>query len=124
MRPLTLFTGQWADLPLETLAAKAKAWGYDGLELACWGDHFEVRRALTERGYVRARWQLLRDHGLFCYALSNHLAGQAVCDRIDRRHQAILPPHVWGDGDEEGVRRRPPTKLSKNPTYPPRCCII
>jgi len=106
MRPLTLFTGQWADLPLETLAAKAKAWGYDGLELACWGDHFEVRRALTEGGYVRARWELLRDHGLFCYALSNHLAGQAVCDRIDRRHQAILPPHVWGDGDEEGVRRR------------------
>jgi sugar phosphate isomerase/epimerase len=40
-RPVTLFTGQWADLPLETLAARARGWGYDGLELACWGDHFD-----------------------------------------------------------------------------------
>lgn len=32
-RPITLFTGQWADLPLETLAQKASSWGYDGLEL-------------------------------------------------------------------------------------------
>jgi sugar phosphate isomerase/epimerase len=105
-RPVTLFTGQWADLPLETLAAKAQSWGYDGLELACWGDHFEVRRALTERGYVRDKWRLLKAHGLACYAISNHLVGQAVCDRVDDRHRAILPPHVWGDGDPEGVRRR------------------
>jgi uncharacterized protein YecA (UPF0149 family) len=40
-----LFTGQWADLTLETLAAKAADFGYDGLELACWGDHFEVSKA-------------------------------------------------------------------------------
>jgi sugar phosphate isomerase/epimerase len=106
MRPVTLFTGQWADMPLEALAAKAKAWGYDGLELACWGDHFDVRRALTEKTYVRDRWALLRDHGLLCYAISNHLTGQAVCDRIDARHKAIVPEHVWGDGDPEGVRRR------------------
>jgi len=105
-RPVTLFTGQWADLQLETLAARAKAWGYDGLELACWGDHFDVRRAVEERGYVREKWQLLRDHGLSCFAISNHLVGQAVCDRIDARHQVIVPAHVWGDGDAEGVRRR------------------
>jgi sugar phosphate isomerase/epimerase len=105
-RPVTLFTGQWADLPLETLAARARAWGYDGLELACWGDHFDVRRALAERGYVRDKWQLLREHGLSCFAISNHLVGQAVCDRIDARHQAIVPSHVWGDGEAEGVRRR------------------
>jgi len=41
-RPVTLFTGQWADLPLAKLAKKAADWGYDGLELACWGDHFDV----------------------------------------------------------------------------------
>ena len=25
--------------------------GYDGIELACWGDHFEVDRALAEDDY-------------------------------------------------------------------------
>jgi len=105
-RPVCLFTGQWADLPLETLAAKARAFGYDGLELACWGDHFDVQAALADDGYVKRHWELLADHGLRSFAISNHLAGQAVCDRIDERHQGILPAHVWGDGDPEGVRRR------------------
>ncbi len=106
MRPITLFSGQWADLPLATLAAKAASWGYDGLELACWGDHFEVDRALAEDGYVDGQGALLAAHGLEIHAISNHLVGQAVCDRIDERHRAILPPRVWGDGDAEGVRRR------------------
>ena len=105
-RPVCLFTGQWADLPLEQLAAKAKQFGYDGLELACWGDHFEVRRALAEPSYVAAKWQLLCDYGLGSFALSTHLVGQAVCDVIDARHEAILPPEVWGDGDPAGVRAR------------------
>ena len=105
-RPVTLFTGQWADLPLEELAAKAGGWGFDGLELACWGDHFEVDRALAEPDYCDAKRALLERHGLQCWALGAHLAGQAVCDPIDARHQAILPPEVWGDGDPEGVRRR------------------
>ena len=52
-RPVTLFTGQWADLTLEELASKCGEWGFDGLELACWGDHFDVDRALSERGYRR-----------------------------------------------------------------------
>lgn len=105
-RPITLFTGQWADLPLETLAEKALEWGYDGLELACWGDHFDVRRALEEEDYCEGRIQLLARHGLQVWAISNHLVGQAVCDRIDERHRAILPDRVWGDGEPEGVRRR------------------
>lgn len=106
-RPVTLFTGQWADLPLEELAPKAKEMGFDGLELACWGDHFEVQRALDEPDYVDSRWEILNKHGLQCFAISNHLVGQAVCDAIiDQRHQGILPPHVWGDGDPEGVRQR------------------
>jgi sugar phosphate isomerase/epimerase len=105
-RPVTLFTGQWADLPIEELAEKVASWGFDGLELACWGDHFEVDQALGDPGYVRAKRELLERQGLDCWALGAHLVGQAVCDRIDARHQAILPPEVWGDGEPEGVRER------------------
>ena len=105
-RPVTLFTGQWADLPLATLAEKASEWGYDGLELACWGDHFDVQRALEEDSYCEGRRDLLARHGLKVWAISNHLVGQAVCDNIDERHRSILPEHVWGDGDPEGVRLR------------------
>lgn len=110
-RPVTLFTGQWADLPLVELAPLAKRMGYDGLELACWGDHFDVDVAATDKKYVRRLWDLLADHGLTVYAISNHLVGQAVCDRIDERHRAILPADVWGDGDPEGVRKRAARKL-------------
>ena len=105
-RPITLFTGQWADMPLETLAEKAAAWGYDGLELACWGDHFDVQAALADRSYCQGRRDLLARHGLAVHAISNHLVGQAVCDRIDDRHREILPARIWGDGEAEGVRRR------------------
>jgi sugar phosphate isomerase/epimerase len=105
-RPVTLFTGQWADLPLETLAQKASEWGYDGLELACWGDHFDVERALAEDGYCQGRHDLLAKYGLRVFAISNHLVGQAVCDRIDERHRSIVPPRVWGDGDPDGVWQR------------------
>lgn len=106
-RPFTLFTGQWTDLPLEEVAARAAEWGYDGLELACAGDHFDVRRAAVDDGYVEERRDLLGRYGLGCWAISNHLVGQAVCDDpIDERHRAILPPHIWGDGDPDGVRRR------------------
>ncbi len=91
-------------MPLKELAPLAKAMGYDGLELACWGDHFDVAQA--DERYCAERWALLADHGLTCYAISNHLVGQAVCDRIDERHRAILPEEVWGDGDPEGVRTR------------------
>ncbi len=106
-RPVTLFTGQWADLTLDTLAQKAKAMGYDGLELACWGDHFEVDRALSEDSYVRSRWDILEKHGLQCFAISTHLVGQCVADaHIDERHKSILPARLWGDGNPEGVRSR------------------
>ncbi len=105
-RPVTLFTGQWADVPLAELAAKAGAWGYDGLELASWGDHFDVVRAAADPAYCDERRALLDAHGLGVWAIGNHLVGQAVCDRIDERHRAILPPRVWGDGDPEGVRAR------------------
>jgi len=103
-RPVTLFTGQWADLPLETMCQKAKSFGYDGVELACWGDHFEVDKA--DDAYCKQKRALLEKHGLHLYSISTHLVGQAVCDNIDERHQSILPDYIWGDGDPEGVRQR------------------
>lgn len=105
-RPVTLFTGQWADLPLEELAAKASKWGFDGLELACWGGHFDVDKALANPAYVRERRDLLKKYNLGCWAISTHLVGQAVLDRIDNRHKGILPDRVWGDGDPKGVNQR------------------
>ena len=105
-RPVTLFTGQWADLPLEDLCKKAVEFGYDGLELACWGDHFEVKQALEDDTYCSRKRDLLEKHGLQLFSISNHLVGQAVLDRIDERHQAILPDYVWGDGDPDGVNQR------------------
>jgi hypothetical protein len=106
-RPVTLFTGQWADLTLEDLAKKVSEWGFDGLELACWGDHFEVDKALAEDGYVQGRWDILNKYNLKCFAISTHLVGQCVADDpIDERHKRILPERLWGDGDPEGVRQR------------------
>jgi sugar phosphate isomerase/epimerase len=105
-RPVTLFTGQWADLSLEDLCRKASDFGYQGLELACWGDHFEVDKALADDDYCAQQQELLDRYDLQCHAISAHLVGQAVCDRIDQRHQDVLPDYVWGDGDPDGVNQR------------------
>src|ERR687894_1755535 len=106
-RPVTLFTGQWADLPFTEVCRLASDWGYDGLEIACWGDHLDVVRAAEDDTYVRDRRDLLEKHGLGVWAISNHLTGQAVCDDpIDERHRGMLTDRVWGDGDPEGVRQR------------------
>ena len=107
-RPVTLFTGQWADLSLETLAQKAAGFGYDGLELACWGDHFDVEQATgpEAQAYCRSRHDILSKYGLKVFAISNHLVGQLVCDNIDPRHKQIVSPKIWGDGDPAGVNKR------------------
>jgi sugar phosphate isomerase/epimerase len=106
-KPITLFTGQWADLTLDDVAKKASAWGFDGLELACWGDHFEVDKALEKDSYVQSRWDILNKYKLKSFAISTHLVGQCVADDpIDERHKRILSPRLWGDGNAEGVRQR------------------
>ncbi|HPX43258.1 MAG TPA: sugar phosphate isomerase/epimerase [Bacteroidales bacterium] len=110
-RPVTLFTGQWADLPFETVCKKAQSFGYDGLELACWGDHFEIDKA--DAAYCKAKKEVLDKYGLKVFAISNHLVGQAVADRIDERHKAVVPARVWGDGDPEGVRTRAAAEMIK-----------
>ena len=99
-RPVTLFTGQFADIPLETLAEKAAAWGYDGLELACWGDHVDVARAAKDMGYARSRREILEGHGLRVFAISNHLAGQLVCDpNNDARTDVFAPREARGNAE-------------------------
>ena len=106
-RPIALLTAQWADLPFTTVCELASKWGYDGLEIACWGDHFDIHRAVNEPGYVEERKEILASYNLKAWALANHLVGQAVCDNpIDERHQGILPKRLWGDGEAEGVRQR------------------
>ena len=105
-RPYTLFTGQWADLPFEQVAELAGQWGYDGLEIAVSGDHLDAWR-WDDDAYIANRLEILERNNLKVWAISNHLKGQAVCDSpIDFRHQAIVGPRVWGDGNPEGVRSR------------------
>jgi sugar phosphate isomerase/epimerase len=101
-RPVTLFTGQWADLPLEELAAKAAGFGYDGLELACWGDHFEVDEAEKDpQGYAKSRKDILSAQGLGVWAISTHLAGQMVCDPNDFRTDGFAPDELAGKPEEK-----------------------
>jgi sugar phosphate isomerase/epimerase len=110
-RPVTLFTGQWADLPVETMCRKAKEFGYDGLELCTWGDHMEIDKA--DQAYCDQRKALLDKYDLKLFAISTHLVGQCVSDNIDERHKGILPPYIWGDGDPEGVRQRAAQEVIK-----------
>ena len=108
-RPITLFTGQWADLPFEEVARLAGEWGYDGLEIACWGDHIDVSR-WDDDEYVQSRLDILERNGLKVWTIANHLAGQAVCDDpIDERHRDILSrPRVGRRrrGGRAAARRR------------------
>jgi sugar phosphate isomerase/epimerase len=110
-RPVTLFTGQWADLTLEDVCKKAVAFGYDGLELACWGDHIEVEKA--DQAYCDAKLALLKKYNLKLFSISTHLVGQAVCDNPDVRHRGMLSDAIWGDGQPEGIRQRAANEVIK-----------
>jgi sugar phosphate isomerase/epimerase len=99
-RPVTLFTAQWADMPLEQVARLAASWGYDGLELACMGDHLDPGRAAADLGYATDQLQVLAHHGLRLWALGNPLAGQLVSDPDnDERSDAWAPAQYAGDTD-------------------------
>lgn len=102
-RPVTLFTGQWADLPFEEVCNKAAAWGYDGLEIACWGDHMDVRKAAKDPAYIREKKRVLKKYNLSCWALGAHLAGQCVGDDYDARLDAFAPAKV--KGNPEALRK-------------------
>ncbi len=100
MKPITLFTGQWADLSFEDICKKAKQWDYDGLEIACWGDHMEARKGDNDEKYIEKKKQLLDEYGLKCWALGSHLAGQCVGDRYDERLDAFAPNEVKGNPEK------------------------
>ncbi len=110
-RPITLYTGQWTDLPLEEVCKVTGKIGYNGLELACWGDHFEVSK--SNKQYCENKLELIQKHGLQIFALSNHLVGQAVCDETDARHQKILPDYIWGNGNPKEVQKRAAEEMIK-----------
>ncbi len=84
-------------------------WGYDGLEIACWGDHFEVDKALGRRRLrAEAARRLLDKHGLKCLG-DLQPPGRPGRVRPPHRRAAprrILPARIWGDGDAGGVRQR------------------
>ena len=107
-RPVTLYTLQWGDLSLEAVCVKAKQNGYDGLELGL-PDHLDVSQ--TDSTYYDEIKSLLSKHDLKLFTISTHLIGQAVCDNICERHKSILPKHIWGDGEPEGVRQRAAEEL-------------
>jgi sugar phosphate isomerase/epimerase len=101
-RPVTLFTGQWADLPLTELSKKASEWGYDGLELACWGDHFDPAKGASDTAYCEQQINTLKENNLDVYAISHHLAGQLVCDlNNDERSDAFAPGDCAGDAEKK-----------------------
>jgi len=110
-RPITLASGQWADMKLDDLAAIMKDIGYDGLELTTFGDHFNVGKALSEPGYCDKQRSKLEKHDLRCWAISGHATGQCVLDIIDERHRPFLPSEVWGDGNPAGVNQRAAEEL-------------
>lgn len=101
-RPITLCTAQWADIPLEVLAKKVKGWGYDGIELACWGDHMDVFKAASDKNYCEKQLDILKKNDLKLFSISNHLAGQLVCDlNNDSRSDGFAPADCAGNAEKK-----------------------
>jgi sugar phosphate isomerase/epimerase len=97
-----MFTGQWADLSLEELAKMMAEFGYDGLELACWGDHMDVFKAAEDLDYCKQQKAILDKNNLQLFAISNHLAGQLVCDlNNDSRSDMFAPADCAGDAEKK-----------------------
>ncbi|MGE0074725.1 MAG: sugar phosphate isomerase/epimerase family protein [Sphaerochaetaceae bacterium] len=100
-RPVTLFTGQWADLSFEDVCSLIGGFGYDGLEIACWGDHMDVEQAAKDPDYVAKKKKILAKYGLNCWALGNHLAGQCVGDAFgDPRLEGFAPKKLAGQWEK------------------------
>jgi sugar phosphate isomerase/epimerase len=87
-------------MPFATLCEKLGAWGYDGPEIACWGDHMEARRAANEPRYVDEKKELLSRNKLRAFALGAHLPGQCVGDLWDPRLDAFAPKEVRGSPEK------------------------
>ncbi|HVI41118.1 MAG TPA: sugar phosphate isomerase/epimerase, partial [Anaerovoracaceae bacterium] len=97
MRKLGLISGQFADIPLEELCAKMNEMGYQSIELACLGDHFNVREAATNKKYCEEKLDLLERYGIECKVIAGHLIGQCVGDLYDPRLDNFAPPELAGN---------------------------
>lgn len=98
-RPVTIFTGQWADLGLEEMCSLAKQMGYQGLEIATWGQ-LNVRKAAEDPDYVVQVKNTLEKYGLGCWAIGAHLPGQCVGDLWDSRLDGFAPAELAGKPEE------------------------
>ncbi len=98
-RPVTIFTGQWADLGLEEMCRTAKDMGYDGLEIASWGQ-IDLQKAAEDPEYVKNLKSTLEKYGLGCWAIGAHLPGQCVGDVWDPRLDGFAPPELAGKPEE------------------------
>ena len=99
---VTIFTGQWADLPLEEVAKIMSDFGYDGLEVACWGGHFDPIIGAESKDYCEDKVALLDKYNLKLQSLSTHTAGQLVGDNYDARHDNFAPENLRGNA--KGMR--------------------
>ena len=118
-RLITIITGQFGDVSAEELFSRMSSFGYDGLELACGTDHFNVRMwrdnvpvdskgqpliagskeyAIPYRDFKTAQ---LKKYGLIVKALSNHCVGQCILDKIDARHYTITPSYLHDQDPEK-----------------------
>lgn len=98
-RPVTLFTGQWADLSFEEICKLASEMGYDGLEIAAWGDHFDADR-VDDDDYIQEKKDILAQHDLKCWAIGTHIIGQCVAARYDKRYDNFAPADLAGKPEE------------------------
>ena len=98
-RPITIFTGQWADLGLEEMCRTAKDMGYEGLEIASWGQ-IDLQKAAEDPEYIRDLKGTLEKYGLGCWAIGAHLPGQCVGDVWDPRLDGFAPAELAGKPDE------------------------
>jgi sugar phosphate isomerase/epimerase len=99
-RPITIFSGQWADLPFEKFCEKAKSFGYEGIEIACCGDHFDLKRAATDPKYIEERKNILKTYNLKVLAIGTHSIGQCVNGNEDLRIGSLLPAGVSAKPEE------------------------
>ena len=99
-RPITLFTGQWTDLSFQEIAKLANELGYDGLEIACWGDHLKIDQAYSDEEYIKDRLQILKKNNLKCWALGTHIIGQCVGDLYDKRNDFFAPSELAGKPED------------------------
>ena len=95
MRPLTIFSGQWTDMPLMTFAKKAASWGYEGIEVAC-GAHLDPVKAAKSKKYCKEILDTLKVNNLIS------------CNKVHFRHSgqgnfAFADGHVGTHHGNESV---------------------